>query len=157
MLERCWFEHAALSELLDEARRWWARETGGALLGWREGTDVVVQRVLGPGPKAKHGFSHFEPDHEWQAQEGAKVYKESGRTIAFLGDWHTHPRGSAIPSPQDRKTMATIAEDKDFRAPHPLSAIVGRRRLLRGRDFIIYAWNGEHLAPLKLELFNATG
>lgn len=155
MLERCWFDRSALSELLAEAQRWRLRETGGALLGWHEGRQVVVRQVLGPGPQAKHGFSYFEPDHEWQGEQGRKIYENSGRTIAYVGDWHTHPRGRAIPSRQDRTTMAMIAEDKDFRAPNALAAIVGRRRLRRGRGVVIYCWNGQRLVPVKFELFDA--
>lgn len=159
MLERCWFERGALNELLAEARRWRLRETGGALLGWRSDTEVVVRRVLGPGPKAKHGFSHFEPDAAWQGARGREIYAESGRTIAYVGDWHTHPRGRATPSRQDRKVMREIAADSDFRAPNPLSAIVGRPWFdsLRGRapDLVIYAWHGTELAPTTLEIFDA--
>ncbi len=65
MPSRCWFDRRALNDLQVEARHWLIRETGGALLGWRDGSGVVVAHVLGPGPEAKHGFSSFEPDAEW--------------------------------------------------------------------------------------------
>jgi integrative and conjugative element protein (TIGR02256 family) len=131
MRARCWLAPGALDEILNEAGRWCLRETGGALLGWRERDDVVVTKVLGPGPKAKHGFNHFEPDAPWQAAEGARIYHETGRTVAYVGDWHTHPRGRLAPSRQDRKAVAAIAADPDFRAPRALTAILGRT--LRGR------------------------
>jgi integrative and conjugative element protein (TIGR02256 family) len=122
----CWVRPEALETLLAEARRWPLRETGGALLGWRDANSAVITHVLGPGPHAKHGWSHFEPDGAWQQREGERVYLESGRTVAYLGDWHTHPHGQPHPSQQDRETAELIAEDQRFRAPQPLYAIAGK-------------------------------
>lgn len=129
MSGRCWFDRQALTELLAEASRWQLRETGGALLGWRDGDETVVARVLGPGPNARHGRRYFEPDTEWQNAQGRRIYGESGRTIAFLGDWHTHPLGAPRPSRQDERTARMLAEDEHFRTPLPLYAIAGRSLL----------------------------
>jgi integrative and conjugative element protein (TIGR02256 family) len=126
MQPRCWIRRVAVEDILTEARRWRLRETGGALLGWHEEGAYVVDRVLGPGPRAKHGFASFEPDAEWQGQEGARIYRESRRTVAYLGDWHTHPRGKPYPSSQDSQTAKQIAEDTDFRISRPLYAVLGR-------------------------------
>jgi len=122
----CWFHPEALNALLEEASRWPMRETGGALLGWRDERSAVITHVLGPGPNATHGWSHFEPDGKWQQREGERIYLASGRTVAYLGDWHTHPHGQPQPSRQDRKTAKLIAEDVRFRAPRPLYAIAGK-------------------------------
>jgi integrative and conjugative element protein (TIGR02256 family) len=123
----CWIKDGALADLLAEARRWPLRETGGALLGRRETERTVVEVVLGPGPDAVHGLSHFEPDAAWQQEQGERIYAESGRTIAYLGEWHTHPRGGALPSEQDRRTAREIASEEGFRAPRPLYAIAAKR------------------------------
>ena len=155
MRATCWFHGSASGDLLAEARGWRLRETGGALLGWTEGSDYVVARVLGPGPKAKHGFSSFEPDGPWQAEEGRRIYYESGRTIAYIGDWHSHPRGSGIPSSQDDKAAGQIAEDEGFRAPRPLSAIAVGPGLFRGRDqwsLNVFVWDGKSLVPIEVVL-----
>jgi integrative and conjugative element protein (TIGR02256 family) len=141
--------------LLDEAERYRVRETGGALLGWREDKEVVVNRILGPGPRARHRFWYFEPDHEWQGREGRRIYHESRRTIAYVGDWHTHPRGATRPSPQDRKAMASIANDSDFRTPNPLSLIVSRPGRCN-HSFNVYVWNGKALEPIAVELFDGS-
>jgi integrative and conjugative element protein (TIGR02256 family) len=123
----CWIRRKAYESLISEARRWPMRETGGALLGYREGEAALVEWVLGPGPKASHGYSHFEPDAAWQQSEGERIYAASGRTIAYLGDWHTHPHGGPYPSRQDRETAKLIATDEGFRAPRPLYAIASKR------------------------------
>lgn len=152
---RCWIYENALEELVAEARGWRLRETGGALLGWRDGMDYVVSRALGPGPGAKHRFSSFEPDAEWQGQQGRRIYARSGRTIAYLGDWHSHPRGGATPSRQDIDTMNDIACDPDFRAPAPLSAIAVGSGFFRRRfscRLYVFVWNGQTLVPTELEI-----
>lgn len=135
-----------MSDLLAEARRWPLRETGGALLGWRDGEDTVVARVLGPGPSARHRRRSFEPDTEWQNAEGRRIYADSARTIAFLGDWHTHPLGIPRPSRQDEQTAQILAEDARFRTPIPLYAIAGRswRGLGRGDSWrlAMFEWCG---------------
>jgi integrative and conjugative element protein (TIGR02256 family) len=134
------------------------RETGGALLGWSEHDDVVVARVLGPGPAAKHGLRSFAPDGDWQVREGARIYAESGRTIAYLGDWHTHPRGSPTPSGQDRATAKLIADDTDFRAPSPLYAIAGHpwTEAIRRRPWrlVVYRLIEGRLVALTLRRFD---
>lgn len=123
----CWIRGRALESLISEARTWPVRETGGALLGHRDGKLSVIEQILGPGPNASHGFSHFEPDAKWQLGEGERIYAESGRTVAYLGDWHTHPHGSPNPSRQDRETAKMIATTQGFRSPHPLYAIASKR------------------------------
>jgi integrative and conjugative element protein (TIGR02256 family) len=122
----CWIQRQALDDLLSEARGWPLRETGGALLGRRESELAVVEEVLGPGPHASHGFRHFEPDAKWQLREGERIYAESGRTVAYLGDWHTHPHGRPHPSSQDHRTAEMIATTTGFRAPRPVYAIASK-------------------------------
>jgi integrative and conjugative element protein (TIGR02256 family) len=140
---RCWFDSKALKSLIAEADRYPIRETGGALLGWHDGSDTVVATVIGPGPRAKHGLWSFEPDGPWQAHEGARIYAESNRTIAYVGDWHTHPRGAPRPSRTDSATMRSIANDPAFRRPEPLSLIAGRCWIPRSRRWRIVVY--QHL------------
>jgi integrative and conjugative element protein (TIGR02256 family) len=150
----CWCDSSALDELLREARRWPLRETGGALLGWRGDGEAVIASVLGPGPSARHGLRSFEPDAEWQNEQGRRHYRESGRTIAYLGDWHSHPHGGATPSDQDRETAEMIATDPAFRTPQPLYAIASkpwRALRLRAWQLTVYEWTGEQFVPLDVE------
>lgn len=131
--------------MLAEAARMAPLETGGMLLGYRVGDEVVVQAITGPGPDAKHHRARFEPDAAWQQQELERVYAESGRITTYLGDWHTHPAGVPVPSRRDRKTARKVAREKSARAPRPLTAILGgemrsaaglRLYEYRGRDFV---------------------
>jgi integrative and conjugative element protein (TIGR02256 family) len=146
---RCWIDERAFEAMHTEAARWRLRETGGALLGWRSGDDAVVAQALGPGPDAKHGLSSFEPDGPWQTAEGQRIYKETERCVAYIGDWHTHPIGPPRPSFQDRKAARLIADDDGFRAPNPLSAIFGWS--IEGRRFSVFLWKGASFELMDLE------
>jgi integrative and conjugative element protein (TIGR02256 family) len=154
-MRRCWVDKEALDNLHAEAAKWRFRETGGALLGWSEGDQFVVAKVLGPGPKARHGCRFFEPDATWQQGEGERIYRESGRRVAYIGEWHTHPLGAPTPSELDRETAQMIAEEPDFRSPRPLSAIVGRRWVdhLRGArpTLVVYVWAEDRFEEMALE------
>jgi integrative and conjugative element protein (TIGR02256 family) len=152
----CWLARSALRDVLAEVRRYRLRETGGALLGWREGAQYVVTTALGPGPQAKHGLTYFEPDATWQSARGREIYFASARTVAYLGDWHTHPWSGPVPSYRDHRTAQDIAEDPAFRAPQPLYGIVGysaRRREERDRKPTIYVCQDGHLSTAAVVLF----
>jgi integrative and conjugative element protein (TIGR02256 family) len=149
---RCWCDRRALAALCAEARGWPIRETGGALLGWTSAGEIVIAVALGPGPGAKHRIRSFEPDAGWQNAQGNHIYKQSGRTIRYLGDWHSHPRSPPAPSNQDRRTAAMIAADTNFRTPSPLYAIVGRSgRLRRNWRMHLWQWRRGALHRLAIE------
>jgi integrative and conjugative element protein (TIGR02256 family) len=157
---RCWIDRRAVVELIAETRRFRLRETGGALLGWREGDQSVIARILGPGPDAVHRRHSFEPDAAWQTARGAEIYLASGRTIAFLGDWHTHPLGPPIPSDQDRRTAIELAADPACRTPTPLSAIVGYstwRPTRRSPRLVVFELHDELLVPIEATVIDALG
>jgi integrative and conjugative element protein (TIGR02256 family) len=118
---------AVLEEMEDEARRRFPEESGGVLLGYRypsrrEPTRVVCQ--IGPGPGARHRRHRFEPDGSWQDEQVSRAYEASGRTLSYLGDWHSHPGGGRRPSGLDRSTARSIAEFGPARTPHPLFLIL---------------------------------
>jgi integrative and conjugative element protein (TIGR02256 family) len=114
-------------------------ETGGVLLGYwvEEGGEPVVTHAIGPGPEAVHERTRFIPDDEYQYAEIARLYRESGRRLSYLGDWHTHPGGAAYLSRNDRATLRRIASYAAARAPRPVMLI-----LAPGPNWEPSAWNG---------------
>lgn len=114
-----------LKELHTHGWNSYPTETGGVLLGlsdWSKRVAVVTD-VVGPGPDATHGATRFEPDHEWQAAEVAARWHQDPR-LEYLGDWHTHPDGSATPSKLDKTALETIAAAPDAQQPRPLMLIL---------------------------------
>jgi len=132
-----WLPRDLLRELCTQAERERPSETGGMLLGWRVGDEIAIVSAIAAGPGAKHTRESFEADGPWQQEQLAAAYEESGRTVTYLGDWHSHPRGPARPSARDRQTAALVAGCADARAPEPLTVILHRRsRRWRTRCFI---------------------
>lgn len=87
--------------------------------------EVVVLSTIGAGPQARRGATWLKPDHEWQLRQLEDVYVRSGRTVTYLGDWHTHPGGTPVPSWRDRRTLRAVRRSARARAPRPLMMIVG--------------------------------
>lgn len=122
-----WISPQIVSELEAEARNRYPLETGGVLLGFIDASDahsVKVTSWIGPGPKAVHRRRRFEPDSNWQTDRIASAYGDSGRITTYLGDWHSHPGGSARPSRLDSKTARAISRSRPARVPHPLMVIM---------------------------------
>ncbi|RPF28565.1 Mov34/MPN/PAD-1 family protein [Georgenia muralis] len=117
-------EPAAAATLTSEASRAFPMETGGVLMGWELGGRVHIHTVVGPGPAAVHRPAAFHPDSEWQEGEIARIYAESGRRVSYLGDWHTHPRGSTRMSLTDRGTLLSIANHAAARCPNAVMLIL---------------------------------
>lgn len=121
-----WVASIALERMQLEAQRRAPLETGGVLMGhWAEDqAGVVIADVVGPGPKAVHKRMSFVPDHLYQEREIARLYRESGRRVTYLGDWHSHPEGPLELSVIDRLTQLRIGKHLTARAPRALMALV---------------------------------
>ena len=120
-----WWAAAALEAALREAQRAYPLETGGLLLGWTsEPGAVVITQVIGPGPRATHRATSFTPDAGWQERQLADAYEQAGRRLQYLGDWHSHPRGTIRLSGTDRATLRHIAHERQARAAHPVMAVL---------------------------------
>jgi integrative and conjugative element protein (TIGR02256 family) len=119
---RAWIFPDVKRAIEAEATSRFPLETGGVLMGYwdTQGSDVVITTAIGPGPRASHRPTGFMPDQQYQLDQIARHYEGSGRRFTYLGDWHTHPRGTEALSGRDRRTLAWIARAPEARAPHPL-------------------------------------
>ena len=123
-----WILNSVLADMQQLAGDAHPFETGGVLLGYSTGLDAVVTLMFGPGTRARSTHSSFHPDSAWQLRQIAKAYHASNRFLEYLGDWHSHPCGTLIPSQTDNLTAARIGADRNSRAPNPFIVIVSRRR-----------------------------
>ncbi len=121
-----WIAASAIQYMKAEADRAMPKETGGVLLGYwsADRTDVVVTECVGPGSKAVHRRSTFVPDHAYHEREVARAYRASGRSITYLGDWHSHPFGPLRLSTADLLTQIRIGRSATARAPEGLMLII---------------------------------
>jgi integrative and conjugative element protein (TIGR02256 family) len=149
---------SVLAQMEAEARRHFPKESGGVLLGYRYPSrrkPIRVVSQIGPGPEARHHRHRFEPDGVWQDEEITRAYERSGRTLTYLGDWHSHPQGGGRPSGLDRATARAISEWEAARAPQPLLLI------LHGGEaewsLALYRYRRRRLGRARLRLVGAGG
>lgn len=125
MGERLWISQRVFARMVSDAAHWAPCETGGILLGYEaDNGEAVVTGIIGPGPRARHGRFRFKPDAEYQQAELAAHYALTDGRETYLGDWHTHPTGSAAPSLLDRRTLARIARTPSSRTTRPIMVIL---------------------------------
>lgn len=118
------FPRSLYDSCIAEADRMHPLETGGLLLGHNTGSHFEVRHVIGPGPGARHRRTWFEGDHNWQNEKMAALYRDSGNTLNYLGDWHTHPGAThGHLSSADRRAMRKIICCPGSRLPQPLMGI----------------------------------
>lgn len=125
-----------------ETRRFRFRETGGPLFGFGD-DDLVVIAAGGPGPNARHGPMSFVPDRAAVGRAIDQVWREGEQRYRYLGSWHSHPRGRAIPSRRDRTTARGMSEDSALLLARPLILIQATRptrRVALDRDLRGYRW-----------------
>jgi integrative and conjugative element protein (TIGR02256 family) len=108
-----------------------------------------VSELVEGGPAARRETHRFEPDGAWQRQRIAERYAASGDTLAYLGDWHSHPLGGA-PSRLDRGTARCIAKTRAARCPHPIMLIAVYSK---GRwELCGYRYARRRLCPVRVEI-----
>lgn len=122
--------------LQHEAR---APEGGGVLLGrFIDGThDVVVDSVTEPMPGDRQSRARFFRHRRGHQAVIDEVWRASGGTTAWLGEWHTHPQRDPVPSWIDRadwrrKLLVDRYDDVLFF----LIAGTGRVRIWEGGRFL---------------------
>ena len=99
------FSRPARATLMAEVERGDGRtETGGTLFGSTGHELVEVIAASGPGPGAGRGLDFYRRDgaHDLAI---AEEMAEAGLTV--VGSWHSHPRGSGVPSPEDLKSFSS--------------------------------------------------
>jgi integrative and conjugative element protein (TIGR02256 family) len=108
------------------------QETGGILVGRRQGSEVLVVAASDAGPNAVSTPERFVRDGEHcQRFLAEQVARHGEDPIDYIGEWHSHPGASADPSPRDLASLEEIAQDPQYLTRCPVSLIVG---LPQGHD-----------------------
>lgn len=114
-----WVDDAIRETIQCLARVRPALETGGAAYGWRDGDDVVIAYVSGPGRRGIRRRSSFELDPRDSMRASREVHDTSEGRYRFVGTWHTHPGGTASPSSVDTRAALQLASDAQLELPEP--------------------------------------
>lgn len=97
-------------------------ETGGIVLGHDTGTELLVTLAGDPGPNAVRTPRRFLRDLAHAQALADAAYDDDGSV--WIGEWHTHPRGPAEPSPLDRRTYQSHLADPSLGFDRFLTLIV---------------------------------
>lgn len=101
------------------------RETGGIILG-RYSVDLKraeISRVLGPASDSSSGRTWFIRGIRGLNQLLRMLWML--RKDYYLGEWHSHPNASPIPSSIDIAQLKVIARSESYSCPEPILIIVG--------------------------------
>lgn len=102
--QRAWT--SILSETLYKVRT----ETGGILLGYRDGNDWLVTESIDPGPNSTFQVAFFEYDQAYVNHLANRVVHLYERPLEVIGLWHRHPGSFDRFSDTDDGTNAAYAQ-----------------------------------------------
>lgn len=103
-------------------------EAGGILLGTVHDHGMLITHATVPSrldQRLPTFFSRSARGHRGIAQ---RLWRASGGTMRYLGDWHTHPEDAPSPSGIDLREWRKLALARNDERP-ALSVIVGRLTL----------------------------
>lgn len=152
-----WLDQTARALIEHEACSRTRLESGGALFGWADRDNVVVACAYGPGPRARHRATTFEPHPATTDRLIEAVHQVSDGRYRYLGSWHSHPNGIARPSGTDVATTAAVAHEDAVRLSSPVILIQATRRTpdaVVPADLRAWRWDldDDWLLPATIEL-----
>lgn len=103
----------------DDARKC---EAGGILLGYRRDKHLHVVIATVPQVSDKRMRFFFSRSSNYHQQIALQQWNDSGGTIDYLGEWHTHPEVCPVASSLDMLEWKKISR---HRASHMLFVILG--------------------------------
>ncbi len=122
-----WLDASARELIAEEAATRRVRETGGPVFGYESKDGLIVAHAFGPGPKARHRRTRLVMDPVDVQTRITQIFDRYDGRLAYLGDWHSHPRGAAHPSRVDITSAAIMADDAEAGVPRPLVLIQATR------------------------------
>lgn len=127
-------------------------ETGGILLGHDRDETITVTRAGDPGPRAERRPDGFLRDLTHSRRLADEAYDEDGSV--WVGEWHTHPTGSGVPSRIDKETYGRLLVDPELGFRRLASIIVIPCPEHGWSELVLAAWiadaDGIHGARLQL-------
>jgi integrative and conjugative element protein (TIGR02256 family) len=123
-----WIDVAAQALIEEETLKRSRVETGGALFGYTTDHDVVIACAYGPGPRARHRRTTFEPHPATTQSLIDAIWTESEARYRYVGSWHSHPGGIPRPSGTDVKTTEAVATEPHVGLAQPVVLIQSTRR-----------------------------
>lgn len=98
----------ALCKVRQSALSWRNLETGGVLLGYRDGRTLRVLEAVAAGADARRTFAGCALRVEEILSEAERMALQFEPTLDLLGIWHSHPGADPVASDQDHETLRQV-------------------------------------------------
>lgn len=120
-------------------------ESGGILLGEIYDNEVRIKKASIPTNFDSSSRYRFNRNKKSAQLIANYEFKNSGGTIIYLGEWHTHPENIPTPSSTDIKMITTQFQKNKINETFLLMIIVGLT------DIYLGIYDGKVLTVLKRE------
>ncbi len=116
---------AVLLEGVKECANAGSVETGGIIVGYYtpEHDCAIVTALGGPPEDSVRGARFFERGTKGIQRWISRLWRE--KRHFYLGEWHYHPGGAPVPSPDDKEQMQKFSKDRKLKCPEPILLIIG--------------------------------
>jgi len=127
-----------LNGLVEKGKSHYPNEFGGILVGYysQDNTYLHITDTILPKTFKASKFS-FERSTKGIERKLGIYYKEIPKQF-YVGEWHTHPDNSPIPSLTDISALNAIINNQDACLANPVLLIIGYSK--RKVDFGFYVW-----------------
>lgn len=104
-------------------------ESGGILLGEFFPAEGVIRIMFAssPGKSDVRSMFAFRRDAERSTRIAQAIWKRSGGSVHYLGEWHTHPEAHPNPSCSDRFSMGRLLRRSTVVSGGLVLVILGRQ------------------------------
>ena len=126
-----------LVEMVRHGQNFYPNEYGGILVGrYVENNTVVrIEEIVLPISYKASAYS-FERGTKGLRDALLKHFK-SNPSLIYVGEWHTHPNGSTMPSVTDTGALNKIAQDESVFIENPVLVIVALNKLHQEFGFYV--------------------
>lgn len=135
---RIFIEQRLIDKLVRYGRNHYPNEFGGVLVGYYSNdkrTVNIIESILPTDFKSTR--TSFERGVEG-LEEALEGYYDQDRPLIYVGEWHTHPDNSPIPSATDISAINTIINNKNTSIANPVLLIIGCSK--SSVTFGFYVW-----------------
>lgn len=83
-------------------------EYGGIFIGFIRGPHLEIDDLTFPSSNDESSMCSFVRKERYHQKKALNAWKKSNFTKTYIGEWHTHPSGKALPSNTDKNTWQKI-------------------------------------------------
>ncbi len=131
-------EDKLLNDLFEEGKQHYPNEFGGFLIGYYSSDHKHLRITDSILPvKYKSSQYNFERSTEGIEEQLRKLYDEAPSQF-YVGEWHTHPNNSAIPSSTDISAIYTIVNMPNSCIKNPVLLIIGYNKTQVDFGFYVF-------------------